>query len=101
MQIASKPSLTLQEIKEHDATHHLLDIIAHQFIILLKGYKILGIRLSCFLFHPFVSLLYVFLTRKEFHEFSILFTVFIKEIIRKSLYREGFLDFKKLIGFCP
>ena len=101
MQIAGKPSLTLQEIKEHDATHHLLDIIAHQFIIFLKGCKVLGIWLSCFLLHPFVSLLYVFLTRKEFHEFSILFTVFIKEIIRKSLYREGFLDFKELIGFCP
>ena len=101
MQIVGKPSLTLQEIKEHDATHHLLDIIAHQFIIFLKGCKVLDIRFSRFLLHPFISLLYVFLTRKEFHELGILFTVFIKEIIRKSLNREGFLDFKKLIGFCP
>ena len=81
MQIAGKPSLTLQEIKEHDATHHLLDIIAHQFIILLKGCKVLGIGLFRLLLHPFVSLLYVFLTRKELHELGILFTVFIKEII--------------------
>ena len=81
MQIASKPSLTLQEIKEHDTTHHLLDIIAHQFIIFLKGCKVLNIWLSCFLLHPFVSLLYVFLTREKLHELGILLAVSSKEII--------------------
>ena len=80
MQIAGKPSLTLQEIKEYDTTHHLLDIIARQFIIFLKGCKVLGIRISSFLLHPFVSLLYIFLARKELHELCILFTIFIKEI---------------------
>ena len=81
MQIASKPSLTLQEIKEHDTTHHLLDIIAHQFIIFLKGCKVLNIWLSRLLLHPFVSLLYVFLTRKELHELGILPAISSKEII--------------------
>ena len=81
MQIASKPSLTLQEIKEHDTTHHLLDIIAHQFIIFLKGCKVLGIWFSSFLLHPFVSLLYIFLTCEELHKLGILLAVSSKEII--------------------
>ena len=81
MQIASKPSLTLQEIKEYYTTHHLLDIIAHQFIILLKGCKVLGIWLSSFLLHPFIALLHIFLTSKELHELGILLAVSSKEII--------------------
>ena len=99
VQIATQPSLTLQEVKEHDTTHHLLDVVAHLFLVLAKGCKELGIRLSNLLLHPLIALLDIYLTRQELHKLGILLTILIEENIGKSLNGEGVLDLQ--IFICP
>lgn len=120
------PAFLLQEMQESDASKHLLDVVAHQFVGLLyllllcevAIYKSLESRIYGWvwvvqhLFLVLVAFLYVFLACDIAYELLVLVFILAEELFGKRLHVESLFNvgnfnvvaficqFQKILGSC-
>ena len=89
VQVATHPSLALQEMKEGDTSHHLLDIVAYLLFIVAESLHQLCVRIAQFLFFPFASYLHETLAGNILDKVGILFAILVEELIGQGFDRES------------
>ena len=90
--VSGEPSFTLKEVKENDATKHLLDVIADELVFAAKRCFMLRIWVVHHTFNPLGAILDITLAGYELNKIGIEVAIAVEELVSEGFYREGFLE---------